>query len=176
MNRTNVIEDLSLLPLPPWWLNPWFVAAVVLALAAIAGTVSVLVRRFRARPRPVPRRPVGPPPHDEFLRRLADLRARRESLDAHALGIEASGILRGYIEAWFRFPVLFQTTREFLVHVAGRDELQARQREALAGFLAACDGLKFARHDATHAEREALLDTAERFVRECAGLVPVPQA
>ena len=170
MNRTNVIEDLSLLPLPPWWLSPWFIAAAVLALAAIVGIAVALARAFRKRVVPIAAAPSGPPPHDGFLRRLAELRARRDTLGAYPLGIEVSEILRGYIDARFRFPVLFQTTREFLAHVAGRAELDERQRGALARFLANCDALKFARGDAGASERDALLDTAESFIRECAGL------
>ncbi len=176
MNRTNVIEDLSLLPLPPWWLSPWFIAAAILAFAAVAGIAFALARALRKRVVPVAAVPSGPPPHDAFLRRLAELRARRDTLGAYPLGIEVSEILRGYIDARFRFPVLFQTTREFLSHVAGRAELNAGQRDALARFLANCDALKFARGDAGTAERDALLDTAETFIRECAGLAPTNPA
>ena len=54
MNRTNVIEDLTLLPLPPWWQDPWILLATVLALAAL---IALGVWAARRRPRPAPARP-----------------------------------------------------------------------------------------------------------------------
>jgi hypothetical protein len=175
MNRTNVIEDLNLLPLPPWWLDPWAIATGVLLLLAAGTGFYLLARALRRQAPAVVAAPSGPPPHDEFLRRLAELRARRDALAAYPLGIEVSEILRGYIDARFRFPVLFQTTREFLAHVAGRTELDAVQRDGLARFLGRCDDVKFARGEASDAERDALLDAAESFIRGCAGLVPAPK-
>lgn len=175
MNRTNVIEDLTLLPLPPWWLDPWVVAAAVVALLVLAAAGVALARALRRRPAVPAPKPAGPPPHHEYLRRLAGLRARRDTLTAYPLGIEASEILRGYIDARFGFPVLFQTTREFLLHAAGREELGTAQRAALARFLGLADEVKFARLDASTREQDELLDTAEAFIRECAGTGPAPR-
>ena len=173
MNRTNVIEDLTLLPLPPWWLIPWVIAIAVLLLALLAAGV-VLLARLRPRPQPASAVPDGPPPDAEFLRRLAALRARRASLEAYPLAIEVSEILRGYLDARYRFHILYQTTREFLGAAVGRPELTEPRRQVLALFLGLCDDVKFARRPATVPEQDALLDTAEAFIRASAAPSTAP--
>ncbi len=173
MNRTNVIEDLTLLPLPPWWLNPWVIAGTILLVAASVTALFLLIRLIPRR-LPVPVVPMGPPPDGEFLRRLAALRARRDSLAAYPLAIEVSEILRGYLEARYHFHILYQTTREFLGTSANRPELTENRRQVLARFLGLCDDVKFARHPATVAEQDALLDTAEAFIRESAAVPTAP--
>ncbi len=50
MNRTNVIEDLNLLPLPPWWVNPWFIVACIAGFAALVGLGIWAARRRPAKP------------------------------------------------------------------------------------------------------------------------------
>lgn len=170
MNRTNLIEDLTLLPLPPWWQNPWILLALVAGAAVVLGLGFWLARRFRPTSRPPAPAPAPVVPPDDFLRRLQELRRRQPRPPAYPLAIEASEILREYIEARFRFRILYQTTREFLGEAASRPELSEPQRGALGEFLAFCDDVKFAQAPATEAEQERLLDTAERVIRETAGL------
>ena len=93
MNRTNLVEDLTLIPLPPWWTSPWAIAAAVMALVALGLVARWLARRTR---RPdAPQAPPAGPPIDlsEFTRRLAALRQRRPQLSAYDLAIEVSDIL-----------------------------------------------------------------------------------
>ena len=45
MNRTNLIDDLTLVPLPPWWQSPWAIAGFVLALVVLA-VLGWLLRRL----------------------------------------------------------------------------------------------------------------------------------
>jgi hypothetical protein len=178
MNRTNVIEDLTLLPLPPWWQNPWILVATVLALTALIG-LGVWAARRRPKPAQPTAAPAVPPvPPDEFLRRLAELRERHPRLSAYQLAIEVSEILRAYLEARYRFRILYQTTREFLGEVAHRPELDADQRAALEGFLSRCDEVKFGQAPASPDEQTGLLDTAERVIRQTAGVAskPTPKA
>jgi hypothetical protein len=178
MNRTNVIEDLTLLPLPPWWQDPWILLATVLALAALIA-LGIWAARRRPRPAPAIAKPSVPPvPPDEFLRRLAELRERHPRLSAYQLAIEVSEILRAYLEARYQFRILYQTTREFLGEVAHRPELDADQRAALEGFLSRCDEVKFGQAPATPDEQTGLLDTAERVIRQTAGVAsqPTPKA
>jgi hypothetical protein len=169
MNRTNVIEDLTLLPLPPWWLNPWVLSVAFLLLAGLVAAGVWLARRWQARTPVAAPRPAGPPPHLEFLRLLAELRARRPGLAAYPLAIAVSEILRGYLQARYQLPSLFLTTREFLASAIQRPELDPAARTGLEEFLGQCDLVKFARGEATEAELDALLDTAERFIRAGAG-------
>ncbi len=172
MNRTNVIEDLNLLPLPPWWLNPWVIVLTVLGVAALIALGVWLARRQRPPAPAAAAVPIPPVPPDEFLRRLAELRGRLPRVSAYQLAIEVSEILRAYLEARYRFRILYQTSREFLGEVAGRPELESEQRLALSGFLTLCDDLKFGQAPASEAEQTGLLDTAERVIRQTAGTAP----
>lgn len=165
---TNIIEDLTLLPLPQWWQSPW----VIVAFLVVATLLGLLLFRFVNRVRPqvfVRAAPVGPPPHEEALRRLATLRTRQPSLGAHELAIEVSEILRDYVSARFGLPVRFQTTREFLDAAVRNPALSAIQREELGRFLGFCDLVKFARQPATATEQVGLLNNAETFIRNSAG-------
>lgn len=166
MNRTNLVEDLTLLPLPPWWSSPWAIAAAVAALVALGLLGRWLARRTRrpdAPPAPTPEPPID---LSEFTRRLAALRQRQPQLSAYDLAIEVSDILRAYLEARHRLRIRYQTSREFLREAATRPELAPAQRDALGAFLGFCDGVKFGQEPATDAELERLLVTAEGVIRE----------
>lgn len=174
MNRTNVIEDLNLLPLPPWWQEPRFLALAVLLLAALVGLgIWAARRRPRSRMAPPPE-PLPPVPPEEFLRLLHELRQRHPALSAYQLAIEVSDILRAYLEARYRFRILYQTSREFLRDAAHRPELTPAHRLTLDGFLNRCDEVKFAQAPATPEEQAALIDTAENVIRQTAGTQSAP--
>ena len=173
MTNTIIIEDLTLVPVPVWWQSPWFIALVVIVLA-VAGFF--LRRWWKNRPWPIPVAPLvspGPPPHLEALRRLAELRARHAKLDAYAVAIECSDILRTYIEARFALPIRFQTTREFLGAAQLAPQLGAEAQAQLGEFLKFFDQLKFARETAPAERTLATIDGAEQFVRRC---IPPEQA
>jgi len=173
MTNALIIEDLTLVPVPVWWQNPWFIALVVSALA-VAGFF--LRRWWKNRPRPMPVAlpvPPGPPPHLEALRRFAELRSRHARLDAYAVAIECSDILRTYIEARFALPIRFQTTREFLGAAQLASQLGAEAQAQLGEFLKFFDQLKFARETAPAERTLATIDGAEQFVRRC---IPPEQA
>jgi hypothetical protein len=167
MTNALIIEDLTLVPVPVWWQSPWFIALVAFALV-VAG---FFVRRWwKNRPRPTPVAPTvlpGPPPHLEALRRLAELRARHAKLDAYAVAIDCSDILRTYIEARFALPIRYQTTREFLGAAQAAPELNAEAQSQLGEFLKFFDQLKFARANATSEQTLSTIDGAEQFVRRC---------
>jgi hypothetical protein len=167
MTNAVIIEDLTLVPVPVWWQSPWFIALVVIGLAA---TGFFLWRWWKNRPQPAPAAPPvppGPPPHLEALRRLADLRARHAALDAYAVAIECSDILRTYIEARFGLPIRFQTTREFLGAARSAPELSGEAQTQLGVFLSFFDRLKFARANAQPAETLEAIDGAEQFIKRC---------
>lgn len=165
MTNTLIIEDLTLVPVPVWWQSPWFIALVVIVLA-VAGFL--LRRWWKNRPQPAlgaPSVPPGPPPHLEALRRLAELRERHGKLDAYAVAVDCSDILRTYIEARFALPIRYQTTREFLGAAQAAPELGAEAATQLGEFLKFFDQLKFARANATAEQTLATIDGAEQFVR-----------
>ena len=109
-NSATIIEDLTLVPVPAWWENPWVWVGALVALV-VAG---YLFRRWlKSRPVPVivaPPVPTGPPPHLEALRRLTELRAKQEKLTTYDVALECSDILRAYIEGRFALPIRYQTT------------------------------------------------------------------
>lgn len=166
MIRTNLIDDLTLVPLPPWWQSPWALAGFVLAAVVLVWLVSLIARRIGSR------RPPGPPPMPmpdltpEFLQRLAELRSKRQQLSAYDLAIACSDILREFLEWRLSLGVTAQTTREFLEAAAAKAELNASARDSLGRYLSFCDLVKFARHGASEAEQANFLDAAEQFVKQ----------
>jgi hypothetical protein len=167
--RTNLIDDLTLMPLPPWWQSPWALAGFVLAAVVLFWLVARFARRL------TPKAVGGPPPvpvpdlTPQFLQRLADLRSKRQQLSAYDLAIACSDILREFLEWRLSLGVTTQTTREFLEAAAAKAELSTEARGSLGRYLTFCDLVKFARHGATDAEQAHFLDAAEQFVKQSSG-------
>lgn len=167
MNQTNIIEDLTLLPMPTWWQNPWVLAGIALVVIALVA----LAWRYLPKPKPAPPQvvvPQGPPEDLEALKRIDALRQKLSGLGHYPLSIELSDILRDYVSARFGLPVKFQTTLEFLEAAARHDALQPAHRAELGKFLGFCDLVKFAKGEANLAQQTQLLDTAEAFVKSTA--------
>ena len=177
MTNQTLIEDLTLIPIPSWYQNPW----IWLSIGAVIAVGAYLVRRY-LKSRPVafkpftPERP-GPPPHLEALKRLEELRARHAQINAYQVAVECSDILRRYIERRFASPIRFQTTREFLGAIHSSSELSGDSRDELGDFLNFFDDIKFAQQSAEAARTSEAIDGAERFVRRCipADVTPSPQ-
>lgn len=165
MNRTNIIDDLTLVALPEWWQNPWLWLVGVLVLAGGGWWLA----RWLGRARPVvPPAYAGahpPIPGAEALRRLRELKARLPEMKDYDLAIEASDILRAFIEGQHQLPIRYQTTREFLEDAAGSPQINGGQRETLAQFLRFCDLSKFARQPVTVEEMHQTVDTAIQFIQ-----------
>jgi hypothetical protein len=159
--RTNLIEDLTLIPLPAWWQSPWAMGGFVLLAVALAGLIWGLRRWLTSRPVPEAARPPEPDRTPEFLARLESLKGRRDVLSPHDFALECSDVLREFLE--------FQTTREFLEAASNSAALEASQRDALGEYLRFCDLVKFARQGATPDEESRLVETAATFVRKGGG-------
>ncbi len=165
MNRTNLVEDLTLLSVPPWWQSPVALVAFLTLLLVLGLLVRWLVGRFSRPGNGTPLAPPVPDRHAEFLARLAKLRADRASFNAYALAIASSELLRDYVEWRYRLQIRFQTTREFLEAAVASRSLPEESRSRLGDFLGFCDRVKFARAQASESEGDGLLDAAESFIR-----------
>ena len=147
-----------------WLVLPWLVVALLY----------MLVKRLRPKGEDSPRPALGElarPAHEVALEALdalerAGLLQRGQVKEYH---IEASDILRTYVEARFRVEALEMTTREVLEGL-GQVGVDPRLREDLRAFLEACDLVKFAkaRPDADASRetlalgRDVVLDSAPR--------------
>jgi hypothetical protein len=158
-------------------LSPFRLALLVLLPLLLAALLFVVARRLRGRRDDSPRPALGPlprPPHEVALEALAALAGsgmleRGEVKEFH---VEASDILRTFVEARFRVAALEMTTREV---VAGLEAARAepRFRDGLVAFLEPCDLVKFAKvRPGTDASRQ-LLELGRRLVLDS---VPAPAA
>lgn len=164
---TNIIiEDLTLVPVPVWWQNPWF-----LALIFLLGSVAVwfALRWWRLRPRPKPEAPPvpkGPPPHLDALRRLQILRNNHSQWNAYQIAIECSDILRTYVQDRFALAIRYQTTREFLTDLGAVSGIGDEAKKTLESFLREWDRLKFCQGQASSEETLRMISETERLVRQ----------
>jgi len=83
--------------------------------------------------------------------------------------IEASSIVREYIESRFRVMAAHLTTHEFLSDsLSSKDPLLAAHRPLLAEFMQACDLAKFGGWNLSPQTMEEMLRSARTFVVESA--------
>ena len=136
-----------------WWL---VIAGACLLWAA--PVLWLLLRPKRQPPAPLPS------PREVAERRLRELEARMEHLDARTFGGAVCDVLRGYIGAEFGLAAERQTSPEFLASIGGSRVFSVREHHVLAEFLEACDLLKFARADATLDRKRHLLRQAGEFL------------
>lgn len=154
------------------WLSehlPLVLTLAALTLLALAALAVWLIRR-RKSSLPTDTRT----PRQRADERLRALRSRADALEARAFGHEACDILRDFLAAERRLPITRQTSEEFLADAAQTHAVAPGEHALLAGFLATCDGLKFARADATAEEKERLLAGAADFVNGTAANRPPP--
>ncbi len=159
------------MPMSPLRLALW----VLLPLLLVAA-LWIAARRLRAKKGEVARPALGTPPkpaHEVALEALAALGASPllERGMVKEFHIEASDILRTYVEARFAVDALEMTTVEVLagLEAAGID---ARFRDGLRAFLEQCDLVKFAKvRPGSDASRQ-LLDLGRRVVLDS---VPTPE-
>ena len=80
--------------------------------------------------------------------------------------IRISDILRHYIENRFGLRAPERTTEEFLIELAGSNELDMKHKELLQDFLQRCDLVKFALYKPVTKETQGTFDAARRFIEE----------
>jgi hypothetical protein len=110
------------------------------------------------------------PPHRKAKDRLRN--ANELLSDPYAFCSLVSNVVRSYIEERFDLHAPDRTTEEFLEELRRTTVLHVDHKRLLEEFLTRCDLVKFARHEPTHPELQALLDAALRFIDETTVVAP----
>lgn len=163
MFADDIIDNLDLKEAPvPWNINWWLVGAAVVLLFALWWGVRFYQQRARARAlaRAVEQA------HTDALADLERLFALVDQEQSRPYAIEASAIIRRYIETRFDLSAPRRSTEEFLAEAEHSPKLAPGYQKLLGDFLGACDLLKFARTFANRAELRQLHEAAVRFVKE----------
>mgnify|MGYP003694237597 CR=1 FL=1 len=147
------------------WPRAFVMIGIGLAVLASALVAFLWWTHKTTQPPPPPPRV---PPHERALARLAALRSMPvpDEPAVQRFHVEASAIVRDYIEERFGVHAPEMTTEEFLNAKETHEALADAHRAVLAAFLDQCDLVKFARHASTGADRGRLCAAAERLVQE----------
>lgn len=135
---------------------PWGIA-----VGALGGLLlSVILYRVYYKRKAKGKTMVHRSPYDEALRKLSQLHLGAEAdLFASAL----SDILRAFIQSKLNYPIIYQTTEEF-IHTLDTGALQTPIYQDILDFLKYCDLVKFAKAPLTQEKRSALLDTVRKLL------------
>lgn len=143
--------------------DPWFWAKVVVVILVLCAPALWYVLRLRRQGRLPFQRPPAPPEVDA-LERLAAVRRLIDDGLYREFSMEASGILRTYIEARFGVRAPRLSTEEFLYEAERSEHLDAGARARLADFLFRCDRVKFALGTLDRGGMEDLYASARTFI------------
>jgi Domain of unknown function (DUF4381) len=144
--------DYSLIP-------PWLIFVGTFFALAIIGLAVWLIVKKRKRPQPPQL------PRDRALEALEQMQDQIDRLNPYQFSIRVSDILRRYVTEQHGLPVTRQTSVEFLNALAKTPQFSSDEKSLLEDFLNRCDLIKFARHKATAADSQLLLEEATRFVK-----------
>lgn len=172
MIETNLIEDLRHLAPPS---HDWVWG--LLGLIGVVGTLLVL-RQFsrRRNTRPLVLAAGSPALWDLALQELEALAPLLQPDRSRDYGIQATTVLRRYIEARYQLHAPLLATEEFLLSAANSFALPGSHRDGLGRFLELCDLFKFGRYVAQTDELSRLHAAAVDFVlasRPLADDVPI---
>jgi hypothetical protein len=157
---SSATEDIRDLRGPRQVQPAWRLPALIAGVAVLAAALYAVLRWRR---REEPETPLLP--HELALQRLDAIRAQRPALGATAFAVEASDVIRRYLEVRFNVTATRRTTEEFLA-----DLLQSpvstlvEQRALLQEFLRRCDYAKFAGAAGELESVEGLYLNARTFV------------
>ena len=160
MSEPQLIEDLRFLSPPSFdWIRA-VAGLAVLALLARAWWCLAQRRRQCA----APGRPIEAPAWESALADLERLAALLCPDRSREYGIQATAILRRFLEAHYGLRAPTLATEEFLATAARSAALPDAARERLDRFLASCDLLKFGRFFASTDELRGLHAAAVEVV------------
>ncbi len=149
-------------PLRIWTRLEWYLVLGGLALAAL---LVLLAIRLRKRRESAAVETVRMPTAYDIAREALD-RLERESggMSAETFSVNASRVLRVFIEDTLNLPATERTTEEFLRETQDEATMDAPARHALEAFLGQCDLAKFGRQDLSPEARAGLLAKARAFI------------
>lgn len=155
-------------------LSPWWVAALVLLLTAVAGVVVWLLRRKQTQEALAPE-PVLPP-EVVARQRLAALRASRRLAEGQFKGYysELSDILRRYLEQRYHVTAPDLTTHE-LMRALKKSGLKITETNLIRDVLDQSDMVKFAKFQPQEKDAQADWETVDQVVEHTTP-VPLPAA
>jgi len=141
-----------------WLLAGASAVALLIVIAALS-----LIRRRKSKVRVPP-----PLPHEAALAEIDRLAGTSPASweEMREFHHRLSLCVRLYIESRFGVHAPHQTTQEFLLSLAGSDQVLGAQAELLRRFLYHCDVVKFARYFPAPDELKQSLTIARRFVEE----------
>jgi hypothetical protein len=160
MIETNLIEDLRQLT-PPSYDWAWGVLALVAAVALLVGLRGFLRRRA---PRPTDVAAGSRALWEVAIQELEALAPLLQPERSRDYGIQATSVLRRYLEARYQLHAPLLATEEFLLAAAGSPALPEAHRVGLERFLELCDLFKFGRYVAQTDELGRLHAAAIEFV------------
>jgi hypothetical protein len=141
---------------------------LIASLGLLAGALlTLLARRWMARPKPVPPPPPPRPPWDIALELLDEVR-HAGLLEQGRFGEyfdRVSDAVRGYLGGRYGFDGLESTTDEILAALAKPGVLGGIALPEIAAFLQECDLVKFANMHPTQTECTSVLTAGEAIVR-----------
>ncbi len=177
VNGGDLINDLQLVPLHPWWQRPALLAMLAsLAVAVLAAVVWAVLRWRRQPSSPIPTT-IEPDWAAEFQRKLAELRSKSPQLDTYTLAVEVSRLLREFLVRAQRWHATCQTSHELLAMAMANPGFKVSPRQRLESFLKLADRIKFAQLGAVPEEKEQLLNDAEALFLDLAeprNSIPMP--
>jgi hypothetical protein len=159
---TDIIDDLRFLSEPRPLL--WILASLCVLLAIV---LVFLIRKRRKKSVGLNNEPsVAARVYIDALTELEKLRNQLSRERSREYAIQASDIVRRYIEQRFEINAPTLSTEEFFIYVQNSDKFDNSDRQALKEFLSACDFLKFARAWAEKDELINLHNLAVEFVKK----------
>jgi hypothetical protein len=164
MTATNLLEDLTLQPVPAWWQTPWGILALVIFFAAACWLVKRLFSRNAA---PMPSAAKSEEMESSYsraFRLLEELRNEIPKLEGYPFAIRGSEILRAFIEVRFERPATCETSGEILRTSEDGESFNEEQRQILEEWCRLGDRIKFGRGQMDRQEMERLVRRALRFV------------
>jgi hypothetical protein len=123
---------------------------------------------MRKRPKLLPKQAVGlnksAKAYSQALTLLANLKQNASTKEIDQFFVILTDAVRYWLEEYYQWPAIQQTTSEFLQYAARDERLAMEEKANLKIFLEKCDAVKFAKYQASLADCEASFQAAGRFL------------